>query len=262
MSELAEGAAFVTGGGSGIGRAIALAFAARGAAVGVMDLHAETAERVAEEIQSTGGRSVAVQGDVSRWDDVDRAVSATVEALGPLGIMVTAAGILDGYRLAEDTTPELWERTIAINLSGTFYCCKRALAEMVPARRGRLITIASAAGLVGDGGGAAYVASKHGVVGLTRRLAVTYGSRGITANAICPGPVETDLRTNSMEILGPSVGDMRGVGRTDEQVRQFFPLGRRAQPAEIAAAACYLASPEAAYVTGLMLSIDGGWVAM
>ena len=262
MTELAEGAVFVTGGGSGIGREIALAFARLGTPVGVMDLHAETAERVAEEIRAAGGNATAVQGDVSRPDDVDRAVTAAVRELGPLGTMVTAAGILDGYRLAEDTSPELWERTIAINLSGTFYCCKRALAEMVPAGRGRIITIASAAGLVGDGGGAAYVASKHGVVGLTRRLAVTYGPRGITVNAICPGPVETSLRTNSMDILGPGVGDMRNVGRTDEQVRQFFPLGRRAQPSEIAAAACYLASKDAAYVTGLMLSIDGGWVAM
>ena len=262
MSELAEGAAFVTGGGSGIGREIALAFARLGTPVGVMDLRTDAAERVAEEIRAAGGTAAAVQGDVSRPDDVDRAVSAAVEALGPLGIMVTAAGILDGYRLAEDTSPELWERTIAINLSGTFYCCKRALAELVPAGRGRIITIASAAGLVGDGGGAAYVASKHGVVGLTRRLAVTYGPHGITVNAICPGPVQTNLRTNSMDILGSGVGDMRHVGRTDEQVRQFFPLGRRAQPSEIAAAACYLASKDAAYVTGLMLSIDGGWVAM
>ena len=262
MSELAEGAAFVTGGGSGIGREIALAFARRGTSVAVMDLHAETAEGVAEEIRAGGGRATAVQGDVSRPDDVDRAVSAAVAELGPLGIMVTAAGILDGYRLAEDTSPELWERTIAINLSGTFYCCKRALAEMVPARRGRIITIASAAGLVGDGGGAAYVASKHGVVGLTRRLAVTYGKHGITANAICPGPVETNLRTNSMDVLGPGIGDMRRVGRSDEEVQEFFPLGRRSKPAEIAAAACYLASKDASYVTGLMLSIDGGWVAM
>ena len=262
MSELADGAAFVTGGGSGIGREIALAFARLGTPVAVMDLHTETAEQVAEEIQATGSRAVAVAGDVSRPDEVDRAVSAAVGELGPLGILVTAAGVLDGYRLAEDTSPELWERTIAINLSGTFYCCKRALAEMVPARRGRIITIASAAGLVGDGGGAAYVASKHGVVGLTRRLAVTYGKHGITANALCPGPVETSLRTNSMDILGPGVGDMRGVGRSDEEVREFFPVGRRAKPAEIAAAACYLASKDTSYVTGLMLSIDGGWAAM
>lgn len=262
MSELTEGTAFVTGGGSGIGREIALAFARRGAAVGVMDLRGEAADAVAEEIRCGGCTATSIQGDVSRPEDVDRAVARSVAELGPLGIMVTAAGILDGYALAEDTSPELWERTIAINLSGTFYACKRALAEMVPARRGRIITIASAAGLVGDGGGAAYIASKHGVVGLTRRLAVTYGKHGITANAICPGPVETSLRANSRDILGPATPDMRNVGRSDEEVREFFPLGRRGTAAEIAAAACYLASPEASYVTGLMLSIDGGWVAM
>src|ERR1019366_4840998 len=114
---------------------------------------------------AAGGRAAAFTGDVSVWDDVERTVGAAVNELGPLGIMVANAGVFDDYRLVEDTSPELWERTIAINLNGVFYCCKRALQEMLPARGGRIINMASAAGLMGDGGGVAYVASKHGVVG-------------------------------------------------------------------------------------------------
>jgi NAD(P)-dependent dehydrogenase (short-subunit alcohol dehydrogenase family) len=132
---------------------------------------------------------------------------------------------------------------------------------MVPAGAGRIINLASAAGLLGEGGGAAYVVSKHGVVGLTRRLATTYGPMGITANAICPGPIATDLRTNSMEVLGPGAPDMANVGIGMRDLRGFLPIPRRGSPEEVAAAACYLASVEAGFVTGLMLSIDGGWTA-
>ena len=261
MSELVSGSAFVTGGGSGIGRAIALALAKRGAAVGVMDLREETAAAVATSIEADGGKAIVLSGDVSRWEDVDRAVGKTVAALGTLGIVVNAAGILDAYATADETSPELWERVIAINLTGTFYGCKRALAELLPAGSGRIINIASAAGLVGEGGGAAYVASKHGVVGLTRRLSSTYGGRGITANAICPGPIETNLRASSMAVLGPGAPDMTNVGIVGDRLRALVPVGRRGSPEEVAAAACFLASRDAASVNGLMLAIDGGWTA-
>jgi NAD(P)-dependent dehydrogenase (short-subunit alcohol dehydrogenase family) len=261
MSDLVEGAAFVTGGGSGIGRAIALALAAKGAPVGVMDLRQEAAAATASEIESNGGKAAAVGGDVARWDDVDRAVTETVGVLGTLGIVVNAAGILDAYKLADETEPELWDRVISINLTGTFYGCKRALREMLRAQSGRIINIASAAGLMGDGGGAAYIASKHGVVGLTRRLATTYGQRGITSNAICPGPIQTDLRANSMSVLGSGAPDMTNVGVGMSDLTTFLPIGRRGSPEEVAAAACYLASTDAGFVNGLMLSIDGGWAA-
>ena len=115
-------------------------------------------------------------------------MAEAVRNLGPLGIMVNAAGILDGYAPVHEMSPALWTKVIAINLSGTFFGCKRALQEMVPAGGGRIINLASVAGLVGDGGGPAYVASKHGVVGLTRQLAVSDAARGVTVNAICPGP--------------------------------------------------------------------------
>lgn len=170
---LVPGIAFVTGGGSGIGRAITEAFAAAGAPVAVMDLLPEGAAETLERIRSRGGRAELLRGDVGCWEDVDAAVTRAVETLGPLGVLVNAAGIIDGYTPAAEMTPALWERVILVNLTGTFFGCRRALAEMVPAGRGRIINVASVAGLVGSGGGPAYTASKHGVVGLTRQLAIT-----------------------------------------------------------------------------------------
>jgi NAD(P)-dependent dehydrogenase (short-subunit alcohol dehydrogenase family) len=258
---LLGGSALVTGGGSGIGRAIAQALAAQGAAVAIFDLLPEGGKDTVAAIASKGGRATFVQGDVSRWDDVDRAVAAAVRELGSLGIMVNAAGILDGYESAEGMTPALWERVIGINLTGSFYGSKRALAEMLPRGRGRIINIASVAGLVGSGGGTAYTASKHGVVGLTRQLAITYAARGVTVNAICPGAIQTGLRANSTRILGADAPEMRGVGGDEAAVRAITPAGRRGTLEEVAAAACYLASEEADYVTGHTLVIDGGWTA-
>jgi NAD(P)-dependent dehydrogenase (short-subunit alcohol dehydrogenase family) len=263
MGDLVDGSALVTGAGSGIGRAIARALAVAGASVALMDVRAGAVDDVAEDIVSAGGNALALNGDVSRWEDIDRAVNDTVRTLGPLGTIVNAAGILDGYSLAEDTSIELWERVIGINLTGTFFGAKRALQEMLPRGEGRIINIASASGLVGDGGGPAYIASKHGVVGLTRRFAVLYGSRGITTNAICPGPVETNLRTNSMEVLGSNSPDMTGVGIGGNPglIQQLVPAGRRSSPDEIAHAAAFLAHKMSGYINGHTLVIDGGWVA-
>lgn len=256
-----KGCAVVTGGGSGIGRAIAEALAAAGAPVAVVDLLPEGARDTVSAVTNAGGRAHALQADVSRWDDLDRAIAEAVRELGPLGVMVNAAGILDGYAPADETTPALWERVIAINLTGTFLGAKRALAEMLPAGGGRIVNIASVAGLVGSGGGPAYTASKHGVVGLTRQLAVAYADRGITVNAICPGAVATGLRANSTRILGGDAPVMRGIGGDEAAVRAITPAGRRGTVEEVAAAACYLASEAAAYVTGHTLVIDGGWTA-
>jgi NAD(P)-dependent dehydrogenase (short-subunit alcohol dehydrogenase family) len=263
MTDLVQGAALVTGGGSGIGRAIALALAERGARVGVVDLLPAGGNATVSAISGQGGEAAFVQADVSRWEDADRAVAAVVEQLGPLGILVNAAGILDAYRAADEAEPGLWERVIGINLTGTFFFCRRALAELLPAGRGRIVNIASTAGLIGDGGGAAYIASKHGVVGLTRHIGVKYADRGITANAICPGPIGTDLRAHSMEILGPGAPEMSnlGFGANMDLLRAAVPVGRRGTPEEIAAAACFLATEAAAYITGQTIVVDGGWTA-
>jgi NAD(P)-dependent dehydrogenase (short-subunit alcohol dehydrogenase family) len=258
---LVGGAAVVTGGGSGIGRAIALALAAGGAPVTVVDLLPEGGRAVADEIGRRGGRATFVAADVSRWDDVDRAVAEAVRALGPLGIMVNAAGVLDGYAPVHEMSPALWTKVIAINLTGTFFGCKRALQEMLPAGRGRIVNLASVAGLIGDGGGPAYVASKHGVVGLTRQLAVHAAARGVTVNAVCPGPIQTGLRANSTAILGADAPVMRGVGGDEAAIRAVTPAGRRGTVEEVAETARFLASDEAGYITGHTLVIDGGWTA-
>jgi NAD(P)-dependent dehydrogenase (short-subunit alcohol dehydrogenase family) len=262
MTRLVSGSAVVTGGGSGIGRAIAEALAGRGTPVALVDVLADGGRDAADAIQAAGGRAAFLEGDVSRWSDVDRAVGHAVRALGPLGIMVNAAGILDGYTPADVMTAAVWERVIAIDLTGTFWGCKRALPELLAAGRGRIVNIASVAGLVGSGGGPAYTAAKHGVVGLTRQLAITYAGRGVTINAICPGAIQTSLRANSARILGADAPPMTGgVGGSEAAIRAVTPAGRRGTLAEVAAAALYLAAEDAAYVTGQTLVIDGGWTA-
>src|SRR5207244_4370544 len=224
---LMRGSAFVTGGGSGIGRAIAEALAARGAPVAVFDLLPDGGKETLGAIEARGGRACFLQGDASRWGDVDAGVTGAVATLGPLGIMVNAAGILDGYAPADELTLPVWERVIGINLTGTFVGCKRALVEMLPRAAGRIVNIASVAGVVGSGGGPAYVASKHGVVGLTRQLAVAYAARGVTVNAICPGAIATGLRANSTRILGRDAPEMRGIGGDDAAVRASTPADAR-----------------------------------
>ena len=258
---LVAGCAMVTGGGSGIGRAIASTLARDGAYTVVVDLLPDGGTQTAESIIKSGGRATFLQADVSDWDEVDGIFGKVRAQLGPVGIVVNAAGVLDGYAPADEISAALWNRVIAINLSGTFFACKRALEEMVPAGRGRIINLASVAGVSGAGGGPAYVASKHGVVGLTRQLAVAYADRGVTVNAICPGAVSTGLRANSTEILGPDAPVMRGVGGDDSLVRAVTPAGRRGTVDEIAAAARFLAGEDAGYITGHTLVIDGGWTA-
>jgi NAD(P)-dependent dehydrogenase (short-subunit alcohol dehydrogenase family) len=258
---LKDRVAVVTGAGSGIGRAIAVAMAARGARVSAVDLDGATAKETAELCAKAGARSVAAQADTSRAADVDRAVTAAVGELGPLDIMVNNAGILDGYWNVDELDEALWRRVIDIDLTGVFLGCKRALREMLPRGSGRIVNMASVAGLNGTGGGAAYIAAKHGVVGLTRQMAVVYSARGITINAVCPGPILTGLRQHSQQILGPGTPDMagRGIAANEDQVRAVVPAGRRGSVEDIASAVCYLVSDEAAYVTGHAMVVDGGW---
>ena len=253
--------ALVTGAGSGIGRGIALGLASRGAGVMALDLDETTAAETANLIAESGGRALSCQGDTTKSADLDRAVMEAVATLGPLDIMVNNAGVLDGYFNVDEIDEAIWRRVIDIDLTGVFLGCKRALQEMLPRGYGRIVNMASVAGLNGTGGGAAYIAAKHGVVGLTRQMAVVYSSRGVTINCVCPGPILTGLRQHSQAILGPGVLDMstRGVAVSEEAIRNTVPAGRRGSVDDIASAVCYLASDEAAYVTGHAMVVDGGW---
>jgi len=211
--------AAVTGAGSGIGRAIARMMASRGASVAAIDLDLVTATETADFITRAGGRAASYQADVSQAAEIDRAITAATADLGPLHIMVNNAGILDGYFNVDETDEELWRRVIDIDLTSVFLGCKRALQEMLPRGQGRIINMASVAGLGGTGGGAAYIAAKHGVVGLTRQMAVVYTKRGITINCVCPGAIPTNLREHSQELLGPNVPDIRSRGWRSTRIR-------------------------------------------
>jgi 3-oxoacyl-[acyl-carrier protein] reductase len=249
--------AVVTGAGSGIGRACSAALAKRGFAVAALDLDEKGARETAAALP--GAR--AYRADVSVAAQVDAAVTAALAELGPVEVLVNNAGILDGYFNAEEMDEAVWRKVIDIDLTGVFLVSKRVLREMLPRGRGRIINMASVAGLNGTGGGAAYIAAKHGVVGLTRQMAVAYGARGITVNCVCPGAIPTGLRPHSQAILGPGVPDMsqRGVAVNDDQVRGLVPAGVRGTVEDVAAAVCFLASPEASYVNGHSLVVDGGW---
>jgi 3-oxoacyl-[acyl-carrier protein] reductase len=253
--------AAITGAGSGLGRAIAGKLAADGYAVAAIDLDAGAARETAGLISAGGGRAGAYQADVSQSPALDRALGTAIAELGPLEVMVNNAGILDGYFDVDEMDEALWRKVIDIDLTGVFLGCKRALREMLPRKRGRIVNMSSVAGLNGTGGGAAYIAAKHGVVGLTRQMAVQYGARGIRTNCVCPGAIPTGLRAHSQAILGPGVPDMsgRGVAASDDMVRALVPVGVRGTPEDVADAVGFLASDAAHYVNGHALVVDGGW---
>jgi len=257
----AKGVAVVTGAGSGLGQAIARRLAADGFAIGAIDIDEGAARETARAIEAGGGRAHAYRADTSEAAQLDAAIGAAIAALGPLEVMVNNAGVLDGYFDVDEMDEALWRRVIAIDLTGVFLGAKRALAEMLPRGRGRIVNMASVAGLNGTGGGAAYVAAKHGVVGLTRQMAVRYAPRGIRVNCVCPGAIPTNLRRNSQAILGPNVPDMsgRGVAVNDDQVRALVPAGVRGTVEDVANAVAFLVSDEATYMNGHALVVDGGW---
>ena len=249
--------AAITGAGSGLGAAIARRLSADGYAIAVIDINESAAREVAGGLEAAAG----FVADSSNAAQLDAAIGAAVKAFGPLEVMVNNAGVLDGYFDVDEMEESTWRRVIDIDLTGVFLGSKRALQEMLPRGRGRIVNMASVAGLNGTGGGAAYIAAKHGVVGLTRQMAVRYAPQGIRVNCVCPGAIPTNLRRNSQQILGPGVPDMsgRGVAVNDDQVRALVPAGVRGTVEDVANAVAYLVSDAAAYVNGHALVVDGGW---
>jgi 3-hydroxybutyrate dehydrogenase len=251
--------ALITGGGRGIGRAIALAFAREGARVAIAARTGQQVEEVAAEIKNlTTTNGVAVVCDVSDVASVQQMFATVSERLGRgPDIMVNNAGIAESALITK-TDDDLWQRHLAINLSGTFYCMRAALPSMLEQGWGRVINIASIAGKTGAPYIAAYSASKHGVLGLTRSIALEVGARGITVNAICPGYVDTEMTTRGIENITAKTG--RPAIEALKALKQMSPQNRLITSEEVAALAVLLASEEGRGINGQAINIDGGTV--
>ncbi len=248
--------ALVTGGASGIGRAIVERFVAEGAAVAICDLDGGAARALVEALCARGARVTAVVGDVSRLVDAERMVTEAVAFLGGLDILINNAGIetIGSVTTAQD---EEWERQIAVNLNGVYRMSRFAIPEIIRAGGGAVVNIASVGGLVAVREFSAYGASKAAVIQLTRSMAADYAEYGVRVNCICPGPVETPLLERACRRVS---GD-----KSPEEVRRMYAeltlLKRIARPEEIASCVAFLASDEASYVTGAVLVADGGFTA-
>jgi 3-oxoacyl-[acyl-carrier protein] reductase len=241
---LRERTALVTGAGSGIGRAIALRFAAEGAVVLANDLRADAAQRTADEIRAQGGAALALAADVADPAQVRELFARADAERGALDILVNNAGIEDGIRTTLGVTDEAFERMLRVHLFGTFYCTRAAVERMARQKRGAIVNVSSVAALMG-GGMVHYSAAKAGILGLTRAVAADVGPLGIRVNAICPGFIETPMT--------------RGFGKEHAAaLAARSPLRRTGQPRDIADAALFLASDESSFVTGQWLSPNGG----
>jgi len=240
--------AVVTGGGSGMGRSIAQHLARRGDAVAVVDVNGEAAEQVAQELRAGGARAVASRADVSDRADVDRAMDVARRELGPVGILVTSAGVAKFERFA-DITLESWNRVLAINLTGTFHCVQAALPDMEEARWGRVVLISSSSAQRGAPRMAHYASSKGGVIALAKTLALELAASGITVNNIAPSSIDT-----------PMVHEWQAAGAVGgaEAMARHIPVGRVGTGDDIAAACAFLCSEEASYITGQTVSVNGG----
>ncbi len=252
--KLKDKIAVVTGAASGQGRAVSLLFAREGASIAVADINEEGGTKTVDIIESAGGRAVFVPCDVSNPDEVRALIRRTVETFGRLDILYNNAArdrpdSPIPERVAE-MPEEHWLKTIGVNLTGYYYCSKYAIPEMLKGGGGVIVNVASTLGLSASEDQSAYVSSKHGVIGLTKSMALDYGPKGIRVNAICPGPIDT-----------PRLAKHQGVYVGDDyktRLGQHVPLRRIGQPEEIATVALFLASDDSSYVTGAYMPVDGG----
>ena len=253
---LKDKVALVTGGGSGIGHATAVLFAAQGAKVVVSDLSEANALETVAEIKGKGDNATALTGDVSQNADAEAMVKGTVETYGGLDAVVNCAGVIADKALPKGASPEaVWDRVMAVNLKGTYLVTWHAVRTMEQSGGGSIINIASINGIVGypiglGGGFDAYVPSKGGVVQFTKNLAIDYGKKNIRVNCICPGHIDTNL-----------IREFLDNPERREWLEQRYPMGRVGRPEEIAYAALFLASDESSFVTGAPLIVDGGYTA-
>jgi len=253
--ELGRRRALVTGGGRGIGRAVALRLARSGCGVAVTSRTRAEVEGVAEEVRGLGARGVAVVADVSRPDEVRRMFREAAGALGPLDILVNAAGVAPSA-LVHRTSDEAWRAAIDTNLSGSFYCLREALAGMLERGWGRVVNVASIAGKTGYPYVSAYAASKHGVLGLTKCAALEAAENGVTVNAVCPGYVDTPMTAASIA----RIVDKTGLAAADvrRRLEETSPQKRLFTSDEVAAVVVFLCGDEAGGINGQALNVDGG----
>ena len=240
--------ALVTGGGSGIGRQACLVFCREGARVVVSDVTVEGGEETLSLIKQAGGEAAFIKADVAQAAEVEALVAKTVEAYGRLDCAYNNAGIAGRTARVADDTEENWERILSINLKGVWLCLKYEIAHMLKQGGGAIVNTASGAGLIGVRRTGAYVASKHGVVGLTKTAALEYAKANIRVNAVCPGPIDTPMLRGASE-------------RVIDAMAAAQPNGRLGQPQEIAEAVVWLCSDAASFVTGHPMPVDGGYVA-
>lgn len=237
----------ITGSTFGIGKTTALAFAKRGAKVVLSDYKAD--EDTEKTIRDNGGEAIFVSCDVSNEGDVKNLVTKTITHYGRLDFAFNNAGIEGTPAPATECSNENWDKTININLTGVWYCMKYQIPEMLKTGGGSIVNNASIAGLVGFGSMPAYVASKHGVVGLTKNVALDYAKQGIRVNAVCPGVIHTPM------IDRFTGGDQAAM----DQLKAGKPMGRIGQPEEIAETVIFLCSDGASFITGQSIAVDGGW---
>ncbi|MBM4763658.1 glucose 1-dehydrogenase [Bacillus sp. B15-48] len=248
MGKLDGKVAFITGAGSGMGKAQAILFAKEGAQVIAADINFKQTEKVVEQIKAEGGDALAISLDVSNEEEVCKAIKKGLDQFNKIDILCNTAGIFDGFLPSLEVSSDFFDKIIGVNLKGPVLLTNAVLPQMLERGNGTIINIVSVAGITANGGGTAYTISKHGLVGYTKQLSTEYGPKGIKVNAIAPGAILTNMTKELFE---------------NDEVKKSInsvPAARYGEPEEIASASLFLASSDSDFVHGSILPVDGGWL--